>query len=84
MAMAVTPAARSLSTRSGLIAGARSETSTVPGRSRAISTSEGALTLCTTGEAHASSAVTTRAPATAYASSEKLARSPAPLSTATS
>jgi hypothetical protein len=49
-----------------------------------MSSSEGALTWWMIGEPHASSAVTTRAPAAAYASSEKLARSPAPLSTATS
>ncbi len=78
MAIAVTPAARSFSTSSGLSAGASSETSTVPGRNREISSSLGALTLWTTSEPHACSASTTRAPAAAYASSEKLATAPAP------
>ena len=73
IAIAVTPAARSFSTSSGLSAGARSETITVPERSREISSSEGALTLWTMSEPHACSASTTRAPAAAYASSEKLA-----------
>ena len=58
--------------------------SVAPSRSRAISSADGALTRSTTSACHASSAVPTRAPASAYASSGKLLAAPAPASTTTS
>ena len=84
IASAVTPAAVSLSTSSGLSAGETSEASSEPARSCPISASFGAFTLSTTSLAHAAGASTTEAPAAAYASSEKEDRAPAPRSTTTS
>ncbi len=84
MASAVTPAFVSWVTRSGFRAGEMREARIAPGRSIAISASVGALILSTMSLPHAPAASTTAAPAAAYASSAKAARSPAPCSTATS
>ncbi len=64
MARAVTPRAASLSTSSGLSAGESSETTTWPGRNRAISASEGALIFSRTSAFQTASSMTS-APAAA-------------------
>ena len=75
--------AASFSISCGFCAGQIKLISVVPGFSRAISSSFGALTLRMTSDCHTSSPVTISAPASAKASSSKLASFPAPLSTAT-
>jgi hypothetical protein len=81
IASAVTPRAASLSRSSGLSAGASRPTTVDPGRSSAISSSVGALTLNTMSVDHASP---TLAPASTYAWSVKLAFTPASCSRTTS
>ena len=84
IASAVTPAAPSRSTSSGLRAGAIRLMTVAPGRSRPISSSVGALTLTSTSLDHTSSAGTTRTPASVKATSGWSAAAPAPCSTTTS
>ena len=83
IAIAVTPAAASLSTSAGLRAGCARLTRIAPGRSCAISSSEGALIFVTMSAPQTVAGWATVAPAAANAASSKLARAPAPASTAT-
>ena len=82
IASAVTPRAASACTRSGFSAGASSDTTTCPGRSRAISDSDGALIFSRTSAFHTASSMTS-APARRYAASSKLDSAPASRSTNT-
>ncbi len=84
IASAVTPAALSRSTSSGLRAGAIRAITVAPRRNRATSSSVGALTFTTTSLAQTSSPVPTRTPASANATSGWSAAVPAPASTTTS
>ncbi len=84
IAIAVTPAAVSCSTSSGLRPGAIRLITVAPGASRAISSLVGALTFTTMSLDHTSSDVPTAMPASVKARSGWSAANPAPASTTTS